>query len=121
MVIILCKLLVCNSIILVCLLFAILCINLSERRFAMTSKHEQEFKMIGLNIAYFRKLKGISQMKLAETIGISRTHMSNIEAPTCQPPFLLRHLWILQMHLISRHMYCCPFTQMLRLIHLLFN
>ena len=30
---------------------------------------------------YFRKLKGISQMKLAETIGISRTHMSNIEAP----------------------------------------
>lgn len=36
----------------------------------MTSKHEQEFKMIGLNIAYFRKLKGIS-----------RTHMSNIEAP----------------------------------------
>ena len=47
----------------------------------MTSKHEQEFKMIGLNIAYFRKLKGISQMKLAETIGISRTHMSNIEAP----------------------------------------
>lgn len=42
----------------------------------MTSKHEQEFKMIGLNIAYFRKLKGISQMKLAETIGISRTHMS---------------------------------------------
>lgn len=47
----------------------------------MTSKHEQEFKMIGLNIAYFRKLKGISQMKLAETIGISRTHMSNIESP----------------------------------------
>ena len=47
----------------------------------MTQKHAQEFKKIGLNIAYFRKLKGFSQLQLAETVGISRTHMSNIEAP----------------------------------------
>jgi transcriptional regulator with XRE-family HTH domain len=45
------------------------------------SKHEQEYKMIGLNVAYYRKLKGISQMQLAELIGLSRTHISNIEAP----------------------------------------
>ena len=44
------------------------------------SKHEQEYKMIGLNVAYYRKLKGISQMQLAELIGLSRTHISNIEA-----------------------------------------
>lgn len=37
--------------------------------------------MIGLNIAYFRKLKGFTQLQLAEQVGISRTHMSNIEAP----------------------------------------
>ena len=37
--------------------------------------------MIGLNIAYYRKLKGLTQLQLAETINISRTHMSNIEAP----------------------------------------
>ena len=42
---------------------------------------EQEYKMIGLNIAYYRKLKGFSQLKLAEMIGVSRTHISNIEAP----------------------------------------
>ena len=59
----------------------------------MTSKHEQEFKMIGLNIAYFRKLKGISQMKLAETIGISRTHMSNIEAPNTKTSISLNLLF----------------------------
>lgn len=47
----------------------------------MTEKRKQEYKMIGLNIAYYRKLKGITQMKLAEQINISRTHMSNIEAP----------------------------------------
>lgn len=37
--------------------------------------------MIGLNIAYYRKLKGLTQLQLAERINISRTHMSNIEAP----------------------------------------
>jgi transcriptional regulator with XRE-family HTH domain len=47
----------------------------------MAQNHDQEYKMIGLNIAYYRKLKGISQLKLAEAAGISRTHMSNIEAP----------------------------------------
>ena len=47
----------------------------------MNNKHEQEYKMIGLNIAYYRKLAGLSQLQLAESIGISRTHMSNIEAP----------------------------------------
>lgn len=47
----------------------------------MDNKRKQEYKMIGLNIAYYRKLKGITQLQLAEQINISRTHMSNIEAP----------------------------------------
>ncbi|MBQ8038382.1 MAG: helix-turn-helix transcriptional regulator [Lachnospiraceae bacterium] len=47
----------------------------------MNEKRKQEYKMIGLNIAYYRKLKGITQLQLAEEINISRTHMSNIEAP----------------------------------------
>ena len=34
-----------------------------------------------LNIAYYRKLKGITQAQLAQMVGISRTHISNIEAP----------------------------------------
>lgn len=44
-------------------------------------KHEREYKMIGLNVAYYRKLNGISQLQLAEKIGVSHTHVSNIEAP----------------------------------------
>ena len=47
----------------------------------MTEKRKQDYKMIGLNIAYYRKLKGMTQLKLAEEVDISRTHMSNIEAP----------------------------------------
>lgn len=35
---------------------------------------------LGLNIAYYRKLKGITQAQLAQMVGISRTHISNIEA-----------------------------------------
>ena len=36
---------------------------------------------LGLNIAYYRKLKGMTQAQLAQEVGISRTHISNIEAP----------------------------------------
>lgn len=46
----------------------------------MEDKYKQNFKIIGLNIAYYRKLKGLSQMQLAEKANISRTHLSNIEA-----------------------------------------
>ena len=44
-------------------------------------RHEQKFIEMGLRIANYRKIKGFSQMKLAEMVGISRTHLSNIEAP----------------------------------------
>ncbi|MGL6197501.1 MAG: helix-turn-helix domain-containing protein [Lachnospiraceae bacterium] len=44
------------------------------------SKYAQEYTRLGLNIAYYRKLKGLTQLQLSEIIRISRTHMSNIEA-----------------------------------------
>ncbi|MCD8249264.1 MAG: helix-turn-helix domain-containing protein [Lachnospiraceae bacterium] len=47
----------------------------------MDSKHRTEYKLIGLNIAYYRKVRGLTQKQLAERAGTSRTHMSNIEAP----------------------------------------
>lgn len=47
----------------------------------MKEKYAQQYKEIGLKIAYYRKLKGFSQLELAEKIDVSRTHLSNIEAP----------------------------------------
>ena len=47
----------------------------------MNTKRKQEYKLIGLNIAYYRKLNNMTQLQLAEKINISRTHMNNIEAP----------------------------------------
>lgn len=58
----------------------------------MNKKREQEFKMIGLSIAYYRKLQGITQMQLAEKVNISRTHMSNIEAPNMHTSISLETL-----------------------------
>lgn len=47
----------------------------------MTEDRALKYKLIGLNIAYYRKLKNMTQLELAESIKISRTHLSNIEAP----------------------------------------
>ena len=44
-------------------------------------RHSETYIRFGLNIAYYRKLKGLTQLQLAEAVDISRTHMSNIEAP----------------------------------------
>ena len=52
------------------------------------SNNEKYYK-IGLNIAHQRKLKKLTQIQLAEKIGISRTHMSNIEAPNMLTPISL--------------------------------
>lgn len=49
----------------------------------MQNTYKEYYKNLGLNIAYYRKLRGLSQEKLAEIIDISRTHMSRIETADC--------------------------------------
>ena len=55
----------------------------------MDNKHSEKYIRIGLNISLQRKLKKMTQIELAEKIGISRTHMSNIEAPNMVTPVSL--------------------------------
>lgn len=43
--------------------------------------HTEKYKEIGYNIAYYRKHANLTQEQLAELVGISRAHMSAIEAP----------------------------------------
>ena len=47
----------------------------------MKQQHEEIYKKLKFNICYTRKMQNISQQQLAEKAEISRTHMSNIEAP----------------------------------------
>lgn len=43
--------------------------------------HTDKYKEIGYNVAYYRKHANLTQEQLAELVGISRAHISAIEAP----------------------------------------
>jgi len=45
----------------------------------MDSKQFEKYRKLGLNIAYYRKDKGYTQLKLAEMLDIDRAHMQRIE------------------------------------------
>lgn len=47
----------------------------------MSPKRANQYRQLGLTIAYYRKLRGYTQLQLAEALNISRTHISNLEAP----------------------------------------
>lgn len=49
----------------------------------MERLHFDEYKKMGLNIGYYRKERGLSQIQLAEAVDISRTHISRIENNDC--------------------------------------
>lgn len=46
----------------------------------MRTEYAERFRILGMQIAKYRKRKNMTQMDLAKAAGISRTHMSNIEA-----------------------------------------
>ena len=59
----------------------------------MDNKYINKFRIIGLNIAYYRKLRGLTQLQLAELVNVSRTHISNIEAPNMPTSISLEKLF----------------------------
>ena len=59
----------------------------------MDYKRMNEFRLLGLPIAYYRKLRGLTQAELAEATNLSRTHISNIEAPNGKTSISLNKLF----------------------------
>lgn len=47
----------------------------------MDEKRRNQYRQLGLTIAYYRKLRGLTQLQLAEYTNLSRTHISTLEAP----------------------------------------
>lgn len=43
--------------------------------------HQKQLIQLGLNIAHYRRLRGLTQQELALKVSMSRTHLSNLEAP----------------------------------------
>lgn len=47
----------------------------------MAEQYREEFKQLGLKIAYYRKLKGYTQEALAEKVNLSTAFIGHVEAP----------------------------------------
>ena len=45
----------------------------------MDINYIKEYRKLGLNIAYYRKERGYTQLELSELLDIDRTHMGGIE------------------------------------------
>ena len=58
----------------------------------MNYERLNDLRLLGLTIAYYRRAKGMTQAELAEAVHISRTHMSNIEAPNSHTSLSLNKL-----------------------------
>ena len=59
----------------------------------MGERHTEEMRLLGLTIAFYRRARGLTQSELAEAVKISRTHMSNIEAPNTKTSISLNLLF----------------------------
>ncbi len=45
----------------------------------MVEKYKQQYRTLGLNIAYYRKQRGLTQEQLAEKAGVERSRVSKTE------------------------------------------
>ena len=47
----------------------------------MKSKHSERYKNIGIKISKYRNNRGLTQEELANSVGISYSYLTQIEAP----------------------------------------
>lgn len=62
----------------------------------MTETHDRNDKRyikLGLKIAYYRKMNGLTQEQLAERVGINSRYLSQVESPTFVQPISLKTLF----------------------------
>lgn len=47
----------------------------------MKAIYNEQYRQIGLKIAYYRKLRGLTQEELAEQVGLTPAYIGHLEAP----------------------------------------
>lgn len=52
-----------------------------EQKYIDDFESSSDFVDLGLHIAYYRKRAGITQQKLADSLGVGRSYLSRIESP----------------------------------------
>lgn len=64
-----------------------------SRSIPVSYENIEKYTELGLNIAFYRKKKSLTQEQLAEKAGVSRSHLSAIEAPNIVKPFSIELLF----------------------------
>jgi len=59
----------------------------------MQSEFSEYYKIVGLKVAYYRKLKGLTQEKLAEKMDVDTSFIGQIEATNIEKPISLTTLF----------------------------
>ncbi len=59
----------------------------------MQNEFADEYKKIGLKIAYYRKLKGWTQEQLADQLNVATNFIGQIEAPNIYKPISMHTLF----------------------------
>lgn len=59
----------------------------------MKTEYEEYYRQIGLKIAYYRKLRGMTQETLAEKIDVSPAFIGHLEAPNIRKALSLDTLF----------------------------
>ena len=67
-------------------------IELGCEVYLVKREFEQEYKKIGLKIAYYRKLQGYTQERLAEKLGVATSYIGQIKAAGMYKPISLTTL-----------------------------
>ena len=59
----------------------------------MKTAHIEKYRQIGLKIAYYRKLRGLTQEELAEKVGCTPAFIGHLEAPNIKKALSLDTLF----------------------------
>ena len=59
----------------------------------MKKIYAEKYRQIGLKIAYYRKLRGLTQEELAEQVGLTPAFIGHLEAPNIQKALSLDTLF----------------------------
>ena len=59
----------------------------------MKSEYGDKYLQIGLKVAYYRKLRGLTQEQLAERLDLSSAFIGHVEAPNIQKAISLDTLF----------------------------
>ena len=61
----------------------------------MKDIYKEQYRQIGLKIAYYRKLRGLTQEELAEQVGVTPAFIGHLEAPNILKPLSLDTLFVI--------------------------